>query len=319
MGQSVPRLDIPSKVDGTAKFALDANVPGMKYAAIVAAPVFGATVQNIDATKVLRNPNVHKVVDLGDAVAVVADGYWHASRALRELQVSWNSSGHENIDSTSLFARFEEDLDRARSTGDVTSDVSLGDAATAFASANNIVEATYHVPYLAHACMEPMNATAKVDGKRCEVWVGAQNPLGFKHEVAEALGFEADNVRVHQHYMGGGFGRRANADVAVQAAKIAAAAEVPVKLIWSREEDMQHDHYRPAVASKFKAAIDNDGTVVAWDNLFHEKSEPDEAPSIPYKIANQSIQYAVSETHVPLGPWRSVDHSTTWIFYRGLF
>ena len=179
---------------------------------------------------------------------------------------------------------FEGDLTAAMEGGSSESDIDEGDVAAALAGATATVEATYRVPYLAHACMEPMNATARVDGGRCEVWVGTQNPLGFRHEVAAALDMDVEQVEIHQPDLGGGFGRRSNSDSAVQAAKIARAAAVPIKLIWSREEDVQHDHYRPAVASRFRVAVDGGGNITAWENAYHEKHEPVEAPVIPYAI-----------------------------------
>ena len=309
MGHDKPRFDIPAKVDGTAMFGIDAAVDGMKYAAIVAAPVFGAQVASVDDSAAGSMPGVHRIVKLDDAVAVVADGYWHASQALARLNVAWTETGHESTTSESLFAQFDKDLNAAAASGDSTSDVDEGDVTEALANAATVVEATYRAPYLAHACMEPMNATARVVDGQCEVWVGTQNPLGFRHEVAQALDIDADNVTLHQHYLGGGFGRRANSDVAVQAALIAKDAGVPVKLIWSREEDVRHDHYRPAVTSKFRAGIGASGELVGWDNIYHEKHEPAEAPIIPYQVAARKIHHTASPTHVPFGPWRSVDHS----------
>ncbi len=323
MGTSVPRHDIPAKVDGTAPFAIDAQVDGMKYAAILAAPVFGAEVAQLNSAGAETQKGVHQVVNLGDAVAVVADGYWVASQALRQVEVEWTNTGSEAVNSEALYRQFDRDLQAARQSGDSDDDVRVGDVGAAFAGAGEqggqVVEATYRVPFLAHACMEPMNATARVADGRCEVWVGTQNPLGFRHEVAEALELDTSAVTLHQHMMGGGFGRRANADVVIQAARIARQAGVPVKLIWSREEDVRHDHYRPAVASHFRAAVSADGKVTAWDNLYHEKHEPAEAPKIPYAVASQHIHYTDSPTHVPFGPWRSVDHSQHGFFTEAFF
>lgn len=319
MGKRVQRLDIPSKVDGTAQFGIDAQVPGMKYAAIVGAPVFGAQVVSVDSAAAENMPGVHSVVNLDNAVAVIGDGYWQARQALQQLNVAWSATGNEGIDSEALYQQFERDLNASRNQGNSTTDVEIGDAATVFANADNVIEATYRVPFLAHTTMEPMNATARENGDGVEVWVGSQNPLGFKHEVADALQIDADLVTLHQHPMGGGFGRRATGDVAVQAARLAKRAGVPVKLIWSREEDVRHDIYRPAVSSQFRAALSASGEVLAWENMFHEKHEPDEAPTIPYNVAAQNIHYTDSPTHVPFGPWRSVDHSQHGFFTEGFF
>lgn len=319
MGRSVARLDIPAKVDGTAAFGIDIVLPGMKHAAIVGAPVFGAEVVGFDDSKARSMTGVIDVVNLDNAVAVVADGYWQAKQALAQIDVQWSITGHENVSSATLFAQFEADMLQARESGSAKEDFAAGDTSSAFGQADKVVQATYTVPFLAHTTMEPMNATARVAGEQVEVWVGSQNPLGFRHEVADALEIDSAQVTLHQHMMGGGFGRRATGDVAVQAARLAKATGLPVKLIWSREEDVRHDIYRPAVASQFRAALDADGNVLAWDNLFHEKHEPAEAPIIPYAIPAQNIAYADSPTHVPFGPWRSVDHSQHGFFTEGFF
>ncbi|MCB1645656.1 MAG: xanthine dehydrogenase family protein molybdopterin-binding subunit [Pseudomonadales bacterium] len=314
MGKSVARRDIPAKVDGTAMFGIDVTVPGMKYAAIKAAPVFGATLGAVDDSAARNMPGVHSVVRLDDAVAVVADGYWQASQALKALKIDWQTSGNEIASSETIFAQFRKDMDEAAASGNTKTDVETGNTSHAFADASRVVEVEYTVPYLAHACMEPMNAVANHTGKACEIWTGSQNPLGFRHEIAAALDLDSAAVTMNNYTMGGGFGRRATPDTAIQAARISQAAGVPVKLIWSREEDVQHDIYRPAVASRFRAALDDYGLPEAWENLYVDKHEPVEAPHIPYAIANQKIHFIDSPTHVPFGPWRSVDHSQHGFF-----
>ena len=313
MGTSAPRLDLPAKVDGSAVFGIDAQVEGMQVAAVRGSPVFGGTVAALDDAAALALPGVAKVVNLGDAVAVVADGYWHASRALAALDVEWASGDWADTSQEDLFAQFGGELDRAVvEGGEVEMDV--GDVDAAMAEAAQRLEAEYRVPYLAHATMEPMNCTAWVRDGVCDVWTGSQNPLGLRAAVAEALAFEPANVTVHNAYLGGGFGRRAYHDYGEQAARIAAAAGTPVKLIWSREEDIAQDRYRPATVSRFRAGFDAAGTPVAWHNLFVNKHEPAQAPHIPYGIANQRIEHVASPTHVPFGFWRSVDHSQHGFF-----
>jgi len=314
MGRSVPRHDIPAKVDGSASFGIDASVPGMKVATIQAAPVFGALVAAVDDTDARAMPGVVDVVQLEDAVAVVADGYWLAKSALAKVKVQWTESAQQDISQDQIFAQFDRDMAGAIADGNEKIDVSRGDVNLGFAEAASMVEATYRVPYLAHACMEPMNATAAIENGHCQVWIGSQNPLGTRYSVADALDLAVDNVTVHNHVMGGGFGRRSIDDAAVQAALIARAIGQPVKLIWSREEDVRHDHYRPAVTSRFKAALDANGVPLAWENQYVDKHEPAEAPHIPYGIQNQQIHYADSPTHVPFGAWRSVDHSQHGFF-----
>jgi isoquinoline 1-oxidoreductase beta subunit len=314
MGKSKPRLDIPSKVDGSAQFGIDVVVEGMKYATVKAAAVFGTKVASIESGKAEKMPGVIAVVNLDDAVAVVADGYWQARQALAAVVVSWTESDSENVSSESLFKQFQDDMKHAKKSGKSNTDLEIGDAGRAFSSATRIIQRNYKVPYLAHACMEPMNAVARFEDGKCDIWTGTQNPLGFKYDVADALGIEVSGVSVTNHYMGGGFGRRSNADATIQAARISKQVNLPVKLIWSREEDMQHDHYRPAVASSFSAALDEKGWPVAWENLFVDKHEPAEAPHISYAIPNQRIHFTDSPTHIPFGRWRSVDHSQHGFF-----
>jgi isoquinoline 1-oxidoreductase beta subunit len=313
MGQPKARLDIPEKVDGSAMFGIDAKVPGMKYAAIRSAPVFGGSVVTLVDAKARAIPGVLDVVDLGNAVAVVAEGYWQAEQALEKVTVNWNDDHAASISQEDIFTQFQTDLDN----GDGGEDMVRGDAPAAFANADRVVEAEYRVPYLAHACMEPLSATARIEDGLCEVWVGSQNPLGFRAEVASALEMPGEQVKVYNHYMGGGFGRKSNGDYAVFAARIAAAFGAPVKLIYSREEDTRQDFYRPAVVSRFKAGLDATGTPVAWQNHFVDKHEPAEATHIPYAIANLDIRDFDSPTHVPFGAWRSVDHSQHSFFTEG--
>ncbi len=314
MGRSVPRHDIPAKVDGSATFGIDADVPGVKIATIEAAPVFGAQLASVDDSAARSMPGVVDVVQLDDAVAVVADGYWQAKKALAAVKIGWTEPAQSGVGQAEIFKQFDRDMARAVADGESQTDVDRGDVNLGYAEAATMVEATYRVPYLAHACMEPMNATVAIEAGECQVWTGSQNPLGARYSVAEALEMDVENVHVHNHVMGGGFGRRATDDAVVQAAQIARAVGLPVKLIWSREEDVRHDHYRPAITSRFKAALDANGVPLAWENQYVDKHEPAEAPHIPYGIANQYIHYTDSATHVPFGPWRSVDHSQHGFF-----
>ncbi len=314
MGRSKPRLDIPAKVDGTVQFGIDATVDGMHYATIQAAPVFGATVASFDGARALSMQGVTDVVQVDDAVAVVADSYWQAGRAMREVDVTWSETGNDNRSSEAYFEQFAADMRRDREQGGSTVDIEYGDAGAVFSSAGTVISRTYQVPWLAHTCMEPMSALARFEGDLCEVWTGTQNPLGTRHAIAGALGMDVELVTLHQHQMGGGFGRRANPDAAIQAAKIARAVGKPVKLIWSREEDVRHDHYRPAVRSEFRAVLDDAGRPLAWENQFVDKHEPAEAPHIPYAVPHQYVHYTDSPTHVPFGAWRSVDHSQHGFF-----
>ena len=325
MGQQVQRFDIPAKVDGTAQFALDVRVPGMLYATVTRSPVFGGS---LIATKDEAARAISGVIDVyelppmesndmigafaaGESVAVLAEGYWPAIQGLKALEIEWDTGGNETVTSDKIFAQFDADISAAQNR---ETDSLFGDADDVFSTAANIISADYRVPFLAHTCMEPLNATAEVKDGRCEIWIGCQNPLGFRQAVANALGFDAENVTLHNQFMGGGFGRKARPDYAIQAALIAQRAGRPVQLIWSREEDVRQDFYRPAVQSRFRAALDNDGNPIAWENTYVDKHEPIEAPLIPYAIAAQNIGHVASPTHVPFGAWRSVDHSQHGFF-----
>jgi isoquinoline 1-oxidoreductase beta subunit len=309
MGTSPPRFDVPAKVDGSANFGIDASLPGMKYATVKAAPVFGGRVLAVDESSVQDIPGIRKVVDLGDAVAVIADGYWQAKKGLDKLAGEFGDGGNAGAAQDSIFSQFADELDSAAAEGTAKSDFVAGDADAALDAAVQVLEAEYRVPFLAHATMEPMNCTAWVHDDRCELWLGTQNPLGFAQQVAKAIGIDESQVILHNQYLGGGFGRRTIDDFAIQAARIAADSPYPVKLVWSREEDMRHDHYRQASISRFRGGLDASGQPVAWHNHYVNKHDPEEAPHIPYAIADQAIVYSESETHVPWGFWRSVDHS----------
>ncbi|WP_237132081.1 xanthine dehydrogenase family protein molybdopterin-binding subunit [Pseudohongiella sp. O18] len=313
MGRSLPRVDIPAKVDGTAQFGIDARPEGMLYAAVTTAPVFGGQLQrveNIDA--VMQRRGVVRVVELEDAVAVVADNYWRASEALKQLVPHFTSTEHDQRSSADIFAEY----DAALESGERNEDVAVGDASGALQSAASVVDASYRVPYLAHAAMEPMNCTVHFANGRCEVWTGTQDNLGIRGQVASAAGLDETEVTVHPFYLGGGFGRRlpTSTNTIIQATQIARQFDVPVQTLWSREEDTRHDYYRPAVASRFRAGFDNDGKLIAWENAYIGKNEPAEAAHIAYQIPNQKIDYVESPTHVPFGAWRSVAHSQHTFF-----
>lgn len=309
MGTSPPRWDIPEKVDGTATFGMDVRLPGMKYATIKAAPVFGTKVKSVDKSSIQSMPGVLKVIQLEDAVAVVAEGYWEAKQALNQLNIEFEENGNENISQQDISDQFTNDMNAAQAEGKLETDIKKGDALKVMSEGGQVFEAEYKVPYLAHATMEPMNCTAWIHDDQCELWTGSQNPLGFAGDVADILEMELEKVTVHNQYLGGGFGRRAETDVAKQAALIAKEVDYPVQLIWSREEDMRHDFYREANIGRFKASLDANGKPVAWVNQFIDKHHPPEAPYIPYSIDNQLLHYSPSKTHMPWGNWRSVDHS----------
>lgn len=325
VGKYVPRRDIPAKVDGSAQFAADVRLPGMLYASVVRSPVPGGNVVEVDDSAARAMAGVEDVVVipsaavssmLGDtlsseAVAVVADSYWTANEAVKALNVTWSETGYESVSSDAIYAQFDQDITAGT---DRKTDRVDGDTESAFASAANVIDADYHVPFLAHTCMEPLNATADVKADSAEVWVGCQNPLGFRRDIANILEMDPENVKLHNQFMGGGFGRKARPDWAMQVALLSRAVGRPVQLIWSREEDVRQDLYRPAVQSRFRAAFDANNNLLAWENTYINKNEPIEAPLIPYAVPAQNIGYVSSPVHIPFGAWRSVDHSQHGFF-----
>jgi isoquinoline 1-oxidoreductase beta subunit len=325
VGKFVPRLDIPSKVDGSAQFALDVRRPGMLYATVIRAPVFGATIVSIDDQAARKIEGVVDVIELpqaqsnmmiggfqsSPAVAVIADSYWTAKKGRETLNITWSDVDLAARSSTDIFAQFAKDITASEER---QSDRLQGDTPTQFLNASKVIEADYTVPFLAHTCMEPLNATAEISNGQCEIWVGCQNPLGFRKAVAEALSVDEEKVTLHNQLMGGGFGRKSRPDYAIQAAQIAKAVGRPIQLIWSREEDIRQDFYRPAIQSRFKGGIDESGKLLAWKNTYVNKAEPTEAPLIPYAVGAQDIGHVSSPTHVPFGAWRSVDHSQHGFF-----
>jgi isoquinoline 1-oxidoreductase beta subunit len=256
-------------------------------------------------------------VELPVGVAVIADNFWRAKQAAAALDIEFDDGGNGGISSASIFEGHEKALQ-----GDSTEDVEKGDAEGALKNAAKVVEAAYRVPYLAHATMEPMNCTVWVHDGKAEVWVGTQDPLGTRARVADMTGIDYDNVKVHPLLLGGGFGRRIPYRSGFSefpseidyASLIAKEVDAPVKLVYTREDDMQHDAYRIAVANTMKAGLDADGNPVAWLNRYVYKDEPAEAPHIPYAVENQSIRYVDNPTPVPRGPWRSVAHTQHTFF-----
>jgi len=312
IGTSKPRYDIPAKVNGTATYGVDVQLDGLRIAAIRQSPVFGGTVKSFDGTEALKQRGVTHVVSTGDGVAVVADNYWRANQALDLVDIEFDDGGNGSVSSQAIFAQFHKEIEEGASE----EDVEIGDAETAIDAGGTVVEARYEVPFLAHTCMEPMNCTVEIAGDKAHVWAGVQDGLGTRAKVAEVSGLDADNVELTPLLLGGGFGRRgpAASNFVEQAVKIAMQVDGPVKLVWSREEDVQHDYYRAADVAHFRATLDDDGQPTAWINTYVREDEPAEAAHIPYNIANQSIRFVDSPTHVPYGAWRSVAHTQHTFF-----
>jgi len=282
----------------------------MLYATIAASPVFGAKLVSVDTAPAEALPGVKKVVKLDNAVAVVADGYWRALKGVRALAPKFEDTGKSGDTSDTIYAAIGTALDGEKSEKVHTS----GKGADALQGAAKVVEAEYRVPFLAHATMEPMNATARIADGRCEVWTGVQDPLAARAAAAKASGLAPEQVTIHNQQLGGGFGRRLPGvmDFVDQAVRIAKeTSPAPVKLIWSREEDIQHDFYRPAVVGRYKAALADGGAPSAWVSKFNIK---DAAALLPYAIEHQDIRAVAAPTHVRIGAWRSVAHTQHGFF-----
>ena len=312
MGRAISRRDIPPKVDGSAPYGIDAHSEDMLYAALRLAPVFGAKLASVDAREALAQRGVRKVVELEDGYAVVADNYWRAKQALELVRAEFAPTENDGVSSAELAQRFDGAL--AEDNG--SKDFESGDADAALEDAQDVFEASYRVPYLAHAAMEPMNCTVHIQGDRADLWTSTQDALGIKGRVAKVAGLSEDDVTFHHSYLGGGFGRRLpfTWNVIDHATLIAMEFDVPVKTILTREEDMRQDYYRPAVHSNLKAAFDGEGRVTAWHNRFTGPIQVPGAAHIPYAIPNQSIRVVDVDTHVPIASWRSVDHSQQTFF-----
>ncbi len=307
IGTSIPRRDIPAKAIGTARYGVDVTLPGMLYAAVRAAPVFGGTLESVDSTAVEAMPGVKAAVRLDDAVAVVADGYWPALKGVRALEPVFGDGGNGATTSADIFSAQVAAL----GGDDLKSDAREGDGEQGLAAAARVVEAQYHVPFLAHATMEPMSATVRFADGRCEVWAGVQDPLSARKVAAEAAGLEPAQVTFHNQLLGGGFGRRLPRafDYIAQAVRIArAVAPAPVKLIWSREEDMQHDYYRAAVVAQLKGGLDADDRLIAWAARYGGPADWF-AGRPPYPVPHLALDSVKHGSHVRLGSWRSVNHS----------
>jgi isoquinoline 1-oxidoreductase beta subunit len=296
-----PRFDIPSKVDGSAIYGIDFTVPGMLYAAVDIAPVFGGKLLSVDSGPAEAMPGVKRVVRLDEAVAVVADSYWRARRALAALKPTYDDAGHGNVSSASIFAAFDK---------------ALGTAPDMPAEAAHVMTADYRVPFLAHATMEPMACTARVDGDRAEVWAGVQDPLNARAAAAKALKVDVEQVHFTDLLLGGGFGRRLpfNFDYVDMGVRIAKAmSPTPVKLVWSRENDIQHDYYRPAAMARFAGALDGSGTPMAVRSRYAGGGDR-ESVYMPYAIADKRAEGRDAPHPVRLGQWRSVLNSQHGFF-----
>ncbi|HEY4265517.1 MAG TPA: molybdopterin cofactor-binding domain-containing protein [Micropepsaceae bacterium] len=327
VGKPLARLDTPVKVDGRAKYGIDTKVPDMVYAAIISCPVVGGTVASVDESGLAGKRGIVKVVKLKDAVAVVADNTWRAMRGLDALKIDWNYGPAGTSDSAQMRSMYRATLDepmiQARHDGD---------APGALANAGKIIDSVYEVPHLAHTPMEPLNATAHFQADRVDVWIGTQTALGTLQQGAAASGLKPEQVYVHNAYLGGGFGRRSKNDEMEQAIAISKEVGKPVKLTWSREQDVRGDRYRPQAAARFKAALGPDGKPsvidarVAVGSINRSLGRPvdgsiegqavDGIVNSAYKIPNFYVGGVMKNTHLPVSFWRSVGGSQNCFFYE---
>ncbi|MBQ5948938.1 xanthine dehydrogenase family protein molybdopterin-binding subunit [Massilia sp. ST3] len=344
IGQPVPRVDSRIKADGSARFGIDARPPGMVYAAVRMSPVVGGKVGAVDAAKVKGMPGVIAVADFSSAlaehsgagagVAVVASTWWQARQAAQALPVNWIDGQHARLSSEDVFEGFARALDG--DSGYVyqeTGPAEIKDAALT-------VSAEYRAPYLAHATMEPVNCTAKVADGKVRLWASTQVPSIAVDVAARLAGVAREQVEIEVMLLGGGFGRRLEADMVAQAVAVAAAPGVrgkPVQLIWTREDDTTHDVYRPAALARFRAHLDAEGNILSWDNksagaaIGHQyfprnlglpavgpdKTTAEGEFDHQYAIPNQRVEHVTVDSPVPIGYWRSVGHSHNAFFKEG--
>ena len=319
IGTRAKRLDTPDKVNGHAEFGIDTKQPGMKVAAIAISPVFGGKPKSLDEAAARAVKGVRQVVRVDEAVAVVADHMGAAKKGLEAAAIQWDDGPNAKVSSADIVRQLEE---ASKQPGVVARNE--GDTEKALASAAQRLEAVYQLPFLANATMEPMNCTVHLRKDGCDIWVGTQAPTLTQAAVAQLTGLPKDAVKIHNHLLGGGFGRRLDVDGSVLAVKIAQQVDGPVKVVWSREEDIQHDMYRPYYYDRLSAGLDAEGMPVAWTHrtsgssvmarydppLFKNGLDPDAvegAAEPPYAFPNIHVDYVrVEPPGIPTAFWRGV-------------
>jgi isoquinoline 1-oxidoreductase beta subunit len=318
IGTRAKRIDSPIKVDGRALYGIDTQLPGMKVAAVAISPVLGGKAKTVDEKAALAVKGVRQVVNIDEAVAVVADHTGAAKKGIEAGAITWDDGPNGKVSSADIVKQLEEE---SKKPGAIARND--GDAETALAQAAQRLEAIYQVPFLAHAAMEPMNCTVHLQKDRCDIWVGTQAVALTQSLVAELTGLPKDAIKIHNHLIGGGFGRRLEADGTVLAVKIAKHVDGPVKVIWSREEDIQHDMYRPYYFDRLSAGLDAAGKPVAWTHRIAGSSiaaryfpiwfkdgldfDAVEAAAGPYALPNIHVDYVrVEPAGVRTAFWRGV-------------
>ena len=324
IGRPAKRLDTPAKVNGTAVYGIDVRPPGVKIATLAQSPVFGGRVKSVNDTAAKAVRGVRQIVRLDDAVAVVADHMGAAKKGMEALVIEWDDGPHAALTTAAVAAELEAATLKPGAVAQT-----IGDAGAAMAGAVTKVDAIYQVPFLAHAALEPMNCTVHVRKDGCEIWVGNQAITRAQAGAAKVLGLPLEKVVLHNHLIGGGFGRRLEEDGVVRAVQIARHVDGPVKVVWTREEDIQHDMYRPYWFDRISAGLDKKGMPVAWSHRFAGSSviaryippafkdglDPDStegAIDLPYALPNFHVEYLrVEPPGIPTAFWRSVGPSHT--------
>ena len=325
LGRDTPRLDTPAKVTGKATFGIDVTLPGMLVAVVARCPTFAGKVASVDDRKALAVPGVRRVIQLDPVprnlpgrVAVLADDTWSAMQGRKALEIQWDFGDQSRF---STDAMWEDARRRVDDDADAKINRSQGDTTVRQEDGRRIVEATYELPFLAHACMEPMNCTASVTADRIDLWLPSQFPEQARNAAARVAKVPLEKVEAHVTFMGGGFGRRAYQDFVIEAVELSQRAGVPVKVIWTREDDMQHDLYRPAQLQRFRASLDGSGRLITLQNRIvgpstevwwnpattaPQRREGGEPP--PYDYVNTLNDFVPVAAPVPLGAWRAVQN-----------
>ncbi len=326
VGKSVKRLDTPDKITGRTTFGIDVRVPGMVYAAVARCPVFGGKLVSFDAAKAKAVPGVKNCVAISSGVAVVADNTWSALEGAKALEIKWDEGENAKFSSPGIRAMF---TDKMQQPGVVAR--KTGDGAAALAGSATKVEATYEAPFLAHAPMEPLNCVAHVRADGCDVWASTQMQTAVQGAAAHVTGFGPDKIQVHTYYAGGGFGRRARADFATEALEIAKATGVPVKVTWSREDDLRNGYFRPAAMARFSAALNADGYPAVFTSRIASPSIAFGGGGVPprngldgtstegiadlkYEIPHVQVDYHWMEAGAPASYWRAVGYTQNTFF-----
>jgi len=326
IGQPVKRLDTPEKITGKVVFGFDVQFPGLLTAVVARPPVFGGKMKSFNSDKTKKIPGVKAIIPIASGVAVVAVGFWAATLGREALEIEWEEGPLSGLNTPALR---EEYAALARKPGLVAA--ARGNPDEALEKASKRLEAEYEVPYLAHACMEPLNCTVDFRGDRCEIWTGTQMQTGDRNAAARILDLKPEQVKLHTTYLGGGFGRRANpvSDFVSEAAQIAKVIGKPIKLIWTREDDTKGGYYRPAWHNRLTAGLDESGQLTSWKHTLVgqsilagtpfeamiqngvDRTSVEGAQDLPYAVPNLLVDLHSPKTGVPVLWWRSVGHSNT--------